>query len=147
MDLIGVFLFCFLSMCVCMLHCFSHVRLFEILWTGSSVHGILQARILKWVAISSSRGSSWPRYQTLIWRLLHWQTGSLPRWSPGKPLFCLYPLTFPGCWPFPLQVWDIWSKHITQGTHNYVIPRFLRSHSLICSIYLSERYIFSIYSD
>ena len=28
---------------------------------GSSVHGILQARILEWVAISSSRGSSWPR--------------------------------------------------------------------------------------
>ena len=28
---------------------------------GSSVHGILQARILEWVAISSSRGSSRPR--------------------------------------------------------------------------------------
>ena len=28
---------------------------------GSSVHGILQARILEWVAISLSRGSSWPR--------------------------------------------------------------------------------------
>ena len=28
---------------------------------GFSVHGILQARILKWVAISSSRGSSRPR--------------------------------------------------------------------------------------
>ena len=28
---------------------------------GSSVHGILQARILEWVAISSSRGSSQPR--------------------------------------------------------------------------------------
>ena len=27
----------------------------------SSVHGILQARILKWVAIPFSRGSSWPR--------------------------------------------------------------------------------------
>ena len=27
---------------------------------GSSVHGILQAGILKWVAISFSRGSSWP---------------------------------------------------------------------------------------
>ena len=26
-----------------------------------SVHGILQVRILEWVAISSSRGSSWPR--------------------------------------------------------------------------------------
>ena len=28
---------------------------------SSSVHGILQARILEWVAISISRGSSWPR--------------------------------------------------------------------------------------
>ena len=28
---------------------------------GSSVHGILQARILEWVAISFSWGSSWPR--------------------------------------------------------------------------------------
>ena len=28
--------------------------------SDSSVHGILQARILGWVAISSSRGSSWP---------------------------------------------------------------------------------------
>ena len=34
--------------------------------TGSSVHGILQARILEWVAISFSRGSSWPRDQTQV---------------------------------------------------------------------------------
>ena len=33
---------------------------------GSSVHGILQARILEWVAISFSRGSSWPRDQTQV---------------------------------------------------------------------------------
>ena len=32
---------------------------------GSSVHGILQARILDWVAMPSSRGSSLPRDQTL----------------------------------------------------------------------------------
>ena len=32
----------------------------------SSVHGIFQARILEWVAISSSRVSSWPRDQTRI---------------------------------------------------------------------------------
>ena len=31
---------------------------------GSSVHGISQARILKWVVISSSRGSYGPRDQT-----------------------------------------------------------------------------------
>ena len=33
---------------------------------GSSVHGILQARILEWVAIFSSRGSSWARDQTRV---------------------------------------------------------------------------------
>ena len=44
----------------------SHVQLFATLWTvcslpGFSVHGILQARILEWVTISFSRGSSRPR--------------------------------------------------------------------------------------
>ena len=33
---------------------------------ASSVHGIPQARILEWVAMSSSRGSSWPRDWTRI---------------------------------------------------------------------------------
>ena len=33
---------------------------------GSSDHGILQARILEWVAIPFSRGSSWPRDQTQV---------------------------------------------------------------------------------
>ena len=32
----------------------------------SSVHGIFQARILEWVAISFSRGSSWPRDRTQV---------------------------------------------------------------------------------
>ena len=32
---------------------------------GSSVHGISQARILEWVAISFSRGYSWPSDQTI----------------------------------------------------------------------------------
>ena len=33
---------------------------------GSSVLGILQARILKWVSVPFSRGSSWPRDQTQV---------------------------------------------------------------------------------
>ena len=33
---------------------------------GSSVHGISQARILVWVAVPFSRGSSWPKNQTWI---------------------------------------------------------------------------------
>ena len=33
---------------------------------GSFLHGVLQARILEWVAVSYSRGSSRPRDQTQI---------------------------------------------------------------------------------
>ena len=32
----------------------------------SSLHGVLQARILEWIATSHSRGSSWPRDRTRI---------------------------------------------------------------------------------
>ena len=34
--------------------------------SGSSVHGIFQARVLEWIAISFFRGSSWPRNQTQV---------------------------------------------------------------------------------
>ena len=33
---------------------------------GSSIHGIFQVIILEWVAISFSRGSSWPRDWTRV---------------------------------------------------------------------------------
>ena len=33
---------------------------------GSSVHGIFQAIVLEWIAISFSRGSSWPRDRTRV---------------------------------------------------------------------------------
>ena len=47
----------------------SHIQLFVTPWTvppNSSVHGIFQARILEWVAVSSSRGPSWARDWTHI---------------------------------------------------------------------------------
>ena len=67
---------------------------------GSSVHGILPARMLEWVAMSSSRGSSRPRDRTRVSYvaiqglnlhlcLLHWQVGSLPLAPPGKSYFKL----------------------------------------------------------
>ena len=54
---------------------------------GSSVHGILQARILEWVAMSFSRGivpiqGSNP----CLLCLLHWQMSSLPLEPLGKPI-------------------------------------------------------------
>ena len=49
---------------------------------GSSIHGILQARILEWVAIPSSRGSSHPGIKSGSPAL---QADSLPSEPPGKP--------------------------------------------------------------
>ena len=56
----------------------------------SSVHGILQAKILEWVAISFSRGSSQPRDWTWVSciagrRFTLWATRELPA-PPGKPI-------------------------------------------------------------
>ena len=54
---------------------------------GSSAHGISQARIPEWVAISFSRGSFWPRDWThisYIGRLVHyhWATREAPHPNP-----------------------------------------------------------------
>ena len=61
--------------------------------TCSSVHGILQARILKWVAISScpTQGSN-----PCLLCLLRWQVDSLPLSHPGSPGL------FPDSWPINL---------------------------------------------
>ena len=52
---------------------------------GSSVHGILQARILEWAAISFSRGSSWPRDWTWVSRIIGQIFYSLS--NQGSPVF------------------------------------------------------------
>ena len=53
---------------------------------GSCVHGILQARILEWVAMPSFRGIFLPRDQIKsCLRFLRWQGGSLLQAPPGKP--------------------------------------------------------------
>ena len=64
---------------------------------GSSVHGILQARILVWAAMPFSRGI----FQTqgsnpYLLCLLHWQVGSLLPAPPGKPYLS----------PASLQSWE-----------------------------------------
>ena len=79
-----------LFQCVCVCVCV-HARVLSHVWlcnpvncslSGSSVRGILQARILEWMAISFSKGSSRPRNQIHVscvswigrWILYHWAT-------------------------------------------------------------------------
>ena len=66
---------------------FSHAVVSDSLQShGSSGHGILQARILEWVAMPSSMGSSPPVDRTpRLLCLLHRQADSLPLAPPGKP--------------------------------------------------------------
>ena len=61
--------------------------------SSSSVHGILQARAIEWVAIPFSRGSCWPRDRTQVSCVGRWilfffrKVDSLPSESAGKPLY------------------------------------------------------------
>ena len=66
---------------------------------GSSVHGTLWARILEWVAISFSRGSSPPRGQTWV----SCTADSFLTEPPGKSLFL--PSVFRLC---------LWDSHRSQ---------------------------------
>ena len=51
-----------------------------------TVHGILLARILEWVAVPSSRGSSQPRYQTQV---SHISGGFFTSWATWEALLGL----------------------------------------------------------
>ena len=60
----------------------SRVQLCDPMDYTTSVHGILQARVLEWVAIPFSRGSPGPRDRT---RVSHLAGRGLPSAPPGEP--------------------------------------------------------------
>ena len=89
-----------LCVCACMhAQLLSYVQLFvtpmDCRPPGFSVHGIFQARILEWIATSSSRGSSRPSDQTRVscvscigrWILYHWTTWQILILSPWIKLY------------------------------------------------------------
>ena len=71
---------------------------------GSSIYGILQARILEWAAIPFSRGFSWPRDQTWVSHttgrfFIVWATRKVYIVSIYLGIICLFPLDL-----LPLQL-------------------------------------------
>ena len=100
--------------------------------SDSSVHGILQARILEWVAMPSSRGScqprDWPRSPTL-------QADSLPSEPPGKPIGLQ---TRVSCIADSLST-ELWGKpwnHPCMYTKGHRVKEF--HCSIVCSSEKSE---------
>ena len=92
---------------------------------GSSVPGILQARIQKWVAISSSRGSSRPGDRTRVSYLLHWQAGSLLVAPCGKPVLPLLPPLCQFSWgttlTFPVVTLPVSPRQPSQTTPGLLV--------------------------
>ena len=86
---------------------------------GFSVPGISQARILKWVAISFSRGSSQPRDLTQVScisrRMLYWATMGVPGTTTPTVILCL---AFSGITklfsraaaPFYVSIGNVWES-------------------------------------
>ena len=82
---------------------------------GSSVHGILQARILEWVVISFSRGSSRPRDRTQVSRIRGrrfnlWATREASKPFPGtelgfNPSFSIFEDLSVKVWNLPRWWW------------------------------------------
>ena len=69
-----------------MLSCIGYVWLCATLWTRAYQAPLPMGSSQQeyWVAISFSRGSSWPRDRIGISDILHWKAGSLPLTPPGK---------------------------------------------------------------
>ena len=74
-----------LYMHVCLLFVWLSASLWMVAHQAALSMGILQARILEWVAMPTSRGSSWPRDWMHVLCFLHWQAGSLPPAPPRNP--------------------------------------------------------------
>ena len=104
----------YMCVCVCVCVCASHQSCLTLSdpmdcnLQSSSVHEILQARILEWVAISFSRGSSWPRdrtqvEQTIAGRFLTiWAT----REAHGYRYIYINTYTYTQLWLIPVVVWQ-----------------------------------------
>ena len=83
------FLYCLVCVCVCKLvdqSCPTLCNSMRCSPPDSLVHAVLQARILEWVVMPFSRGSSWPRDQTCI----SWIAGRFfTIWATLEAHYCL----------------------------------------------------------
>ena len=98
-----------------------------------SAHGISQARILEWVAITFCRGSSWPRNQTHICIskqvLYHWATREAPLWC-----VCVYV-----CLCVFVNVYCIGKKENGWSRRILVMPREYENKSIWDFMHLKAR--------
>ena len=114
--------------CVCVCVCVLVAQSCPTLWDpmdysppGSSVHGILQARILEWGAISFSRDLPNPWIKPRI----PWSPASAGRfftvWAPGKPQ-CIGTWMLSSSWPSPVHKTEIFIQALRQV---FTLPNYV----------------------
>ena len=114
---------------------------------GSSVHGILQARILEWVDISFSRGSSWPRDRTQVSHIAGrcfnlWATREAHDWYVAiwKPLY-YWSSWIGGCvslccwWPGLEAFYTHWFNCSLFIRSLFMAPMSLTASCVTCTLY------------
>jgi len=103
-----------------------------------SVHGIFQARILEWVVISSSKGSSWPRNGTCVSGIsciadglfIHWANWEVL--SGGSPMWVWLPPNMGA----QLQGWTSQERKWS-GSHVTSMTSLQKSCSVISAMFSS----------
>ena len=108
--------------CLCHAQSLSRIRLCDPMdcsLPGSSVHEILQARILDWVAIIPfSRGSSQPRDWT-------WVSSIAGRfftvWATGRPKFRIGKHQFPNSQPPPPSLFHSWLSAVMVSLNPFIV--------------------------
>ena len=118
---------------------------------GSSLHGILQARVLEWVAISFSRGSSQPRDPTRVsyipgrrcnlWatREVNKQGDNIQPWCTPFPIWnqSVVPcsvLTVPSWTAYRFlkrQVRVVWYSHLFQNFPQFIVIHTVKGFGIV----------------
>ena len=111
---------------------------------GFSVHGILQAKILQWVAMPSSRGSSQPRDQTQTSRIVGCATReALVSVCRNATDFVCWTCFLPSCWT---QFWEFFDL----SDHLWIFSRifgifYVETHGICSFISSFPIYILSFF--
>ena len=108
---------------------------------GSSIHGIFQAIVLQWVAISFSRGSSWPRDRT---RVSHIVDRCFTVWATKEVLHvcvCVYIYIY-----LYLYLYNVWLRGVFVAVCRLSPVFKSEGHSLVGVLGLLLQWLLSLWS-
>ena len=123
---------------VCAQSCLTHFNHVNYSPPGSSVHGISQARILEWIAMPSSRGSSRCKDQACVSCVYCIKSEFLPHWAiqaiylPFLSSMCLWSFICPSCSPSSIYI----SKSIVYHLSSVPSPIYPWSVYLLSTYHL-----------